>query len=157
MSIQPAKTPNEEPSPVLERQPPGYVERGVRWIARKALHLKLPTVEQLQNDELIDRINKKMLCPVVLFRQFQRHIVQSQCIKIYVELGKECPFSYKERVWNWIFRDEAEIKRRHLEIGKSRVRKDPYLLAPSLIKALSNPDDWRSCQCSALIPKNQSQ
>ena len=90
-----------------------------------------------------------MLCPVVLYRQFQRHIVQSQRIEIFVELGKARPFSYKERVWNWIFRDETEIKRRHFEIGKSRVQKDPYLLAPRLIKALSSPDDWRSCQCPA--------
>ena len=88
-----------------------------------------------------------MICPVVLFRQFERHVVPSQRIGIFERLGKQCPLSYKDRVWNWIFRDEAQINRRYREIGKNRAMKNPYLLAPALINVLSSPDDWQTCQC----------
>jgi len=148
MSIQPAKFSNEDHSSTLGKESAGYVERSVRWIARKILHLKISSTEQLESEELIDKINKKMLCPTVLFRQFERHVLPSQRIQCFESLGQTRPFSYTERVWNWVFADQARIKRRHREIGKFLALKNPYLLSPVLIKALSNPDDWQTCQCS---------
>jgi len=147
MSIQPAKISEEAHSSNLDREPPGYLERGVQWMSRQIFHLKISTSEQLSKERLIEGINKKMVCPTVLFRQFERYVVNSQRLDIFEQLGKKRPLSYKDRVWNWIVRDAPQIKQRYREIGKIMAMKNPYLLAPSLIKALSTQDDWQTCQC----------
>ncbi len=147
MSIQPAKISEEAHSSNLDREPPGYLERGVQWMSRQIFHLKISTSEQLFKERLVEGINKKMVCPIVLFRQFERYVAKSQRNEIFEQLGKKRPLSYKDRMWNWIVRDASQIKQRYREIGKMMATKNPYLLAPDLIKALSTQDNGQTCQC----------
>jgi hypothetical protein len=147
MSIQPAKISEEAHSSNADLEPPGYVERVVQWFGRQILHLKIPSWEQLSHERMIDEIHNMTLCPTVLFRQFERHVVASQRLEIYEELGKNKHFSYKERAWNWIFSNPRQTRRRHRETGKMMAMKNPYLLAQNLIKALSAQNVNPGCQC----------
>ena len=116
-------------------------------MSRQIFHLKISTSEQLFKERLVEGINKKMVCPIVLFRQFERYVAKSQRNEIFEQLGKKRPLSYKDRMWNWIVRDASQIKQRYREIGKMMATKNPYLLAPDLIKALSTQDNGQTCQC----------
>jgi len=148
MSIQPAKISSEGHSSKIQREPPGYVESAVQWLGRKILHVKYLSDEEIERQDridkinrkkqnLIDKINQKQICPNVLLKQFVIHVPRIEQTQILEKLGRSAPLSYKDRLWNCFFRDEMQIKRRYCEIGKSLAMQNPYLLASSLVRALS--------------------
>jgi hypothetical protein len=149
MSIQPAKISSEDHSSEFQGGPPGYIESAVQWIGRKVLRIKYPSdEEELKKQDQIEKMNRKkrnlivkinqrLVCPEVLFRQFVIHVPRVKQTEVLEKLGRGEPLSYKDRLWNRFFRDESQIKRRYREIGKCLATKNPYLLAPSLIQALS--------------------
>jgi hypothetical protein len=128
-------------------EPLGYLEKGVQWVANRLLRIRFPSAEDSFKIWLVDQIRSSTLCPAVLINQFNRYVPRTQRQEVYEQLGKNSPLPIKDKVLNWIWRNDSEIARRYREMGQMSARQNPYLLAPSLEKALLAKANRRGCEC----------
>jgi hypothetical protein len=131
-------------APAIE--PQGYLERAVQWTARKVLHLNLRSPDELAKERLIDALKKKTMCPLILLQQFERYVSPIERRLIWENLGKRQVLGWQDRILNWMWRDESQINRRYREIGQTIAVKNPYLLAPTMIRILSQPAESLECK-----------
>jgi hypothetical protein len=127
-------------------EPQGYLERAVQWAARKVLHLNLRSPDELARERLIDALKKKTMCPLILLQQFDRYVSSIERRLIYESLGKRQPLGWQDRIMNWMWRDESQINKRYREIGRTIAVKNPYLLAPTMMRILSQPVESLECK-----------
>jgi len=153
----PKVSPTCAPVPIEEER--GYLERAVYWMKYSVFHVARDDSETLFKQRLLEQLKTQVLCPTVLRRQFDRYVLKEQRYETFENLGKKNPLGVRDRFLNWIWRDDRAVRKHYREIGREMARQNPYLLAPSLEKALSedpNRLDSTSCGTSS-IPSSGSE
>jgi hypothetical protein len=117
-------------------EPPGYVERFVSALYQKIF--RLLSAEESLEIQLIQKIRSKSLPPRDLILQFERMVSPEEKRQIYEQLGKAKDLPSKDRMLNWMWRNDAEVSRCYRDFGKEAARRNPYLLAKSFEAILLN-------------------
>jgi hypothetical protein len=141
MSVEPTQK-SQPPSSIEEE--PGYVERGVQWLARTVFHFQAISREERVRKWLLDHLKNHTICPAVMIHQFQRRVTREERSEIFEKIGRQRPLSWQDRLLNRYWRDEWQAGKRFREMGREAVRQNPYLLAPRLEQVLKEP---LQCRC----------
>lgn len=140
-----------------ERQLPGYVEKAVLWIADKVMQVIRPLLEWLGfhahsstvasmspprprqrafKKKLMDALKQGIVTPSRVLWHFEKIVAAEEKERIYEFLGRRSPPGFVDKIYNLFPRDAKKAALRYREIGKLEAKKDPYLVADFLYKAL---------------------
>ncbi len=130
----------------------GYVGSTVQWIVKKIASLIHPiftwmgysfsssevnSASDIPFDEkLLNDLQKRVVTEPDMLEHFEKQVNSLQRERIYVDLGKARPLSLQDIILNTVWRNSQAVSASYRRKGASEVKKDPYLIAPFLEKAL---------------------
>ncbi len=130
----------------------GCVGSTVRWIVKKVASLIQPLFTWMGysftsseanpasdvpfEEKLLDDLQKRVVTEPAILGYFEKQVSSLHKDRIYEDLGKKRSLSFQDMILNTIWRNSQDVSACYRRRGAIEVKKDPYLIAPFLEKAL---------------------
>ncbi len=110
---------------------------GWHWEASE----ETPKIDVSFEVALLDGVQKGFVAPSAVFKHFERRVSSSSQDRIYEELGRDQPLSYRDQILNATWRNAQTVIARYRELGRGEAKMDPYLVATHLEAELQEKID----------------